>query len=234
MYASSVRGLVDTENVLLYNLGPGYLASAGRCGVRFVRTFTEPPAPPVTLASPGPAHYLEYGFTDSNSEESIKQGEPLASWHDVPWPDTGLVPKVGALWFALRASKPNVYGRLDDPVTPFGIRIEIGVEEAAPQPVHVLKPLLDAVISAFHLDVNANDLFVTTQVAEQARTADAKQVEAFLGDEQYNVLGSRVVVGRYRNGVKWNPADERCVLAQIVLKRRQGRPTFSGQLFAVG
>jgi hypothetical protein len=223
--------LVDAENMLLYNLGPGYLASAARSGVRFVRTFTEPPAPPVALASRGSAHYLEYGFTDPNSEESTRRGAQLASWHDVPWPDTSAVPKVSALWFALRASHPSVYGRLQDPRTPFGVRMEIEREDAI-VPVRVLKPLLDAVISAFHLGVKASDVDVATYVAEQVRTTHVKQIDLFLADEQFNVLGSRVVVSRYRNGVKWNPADERCVFAQIVCKRRSGPPTFSGELFA--
>ncbi len=232
-YASSGTDLVDAENVLVYNLGPAHLASTGAAGVRFVRTSTEPPAPPVALAPPGRTHYLEYGFTEAASEDSIKPGKILAIWHDVLWPDTSSVPKVGALWFALRATHPGVYGRLDDPMAPFGIRVEIEGGEAVPHPVHILKPLLDAVVSAFHLSADSTDLVVATHVAEQARTADTNKVEAFLSDERYNVLGSRAVVGSYRGGVKWNPADERCVLAQVTLKRREGRPTFSGQLFAI-
>lgn len=70
-------------------------------------------------------------------------------------------------------------------------------------------------------------------VAQQAGTADTQQVEDLLGDERYNVLGSRMVVADYRNGVKWNPADERCLFGEVTLKRRAGRPTFSGQLFAI-
>lgn len=123
---------------------------------------------------------------------------------------------------------------LDDPTAQFGVRMELGVEGPALHPVHLLKPLLDAVVSAFHLHANGGDAVVITHVAEQARTEDKKQVVALLRDEQYNVLGRRAVVGLYRGGVKWNPADERCVLAQIVLKRREGRPTFSGELFAIG
>lgn len=232
LYVNSARGLVDAENVLIYNLGPGYLAQAGASGLRFVRTFSDPPASPMTLDPTGPIHYLEYGFTDPSSD-STKKGQLLAEWQDVPWPGTNSVPKVGALWFALRTSKPTVYGRLDDPVAPFGIRIEIGVEKPVLQPVHVLKPLLDSVVSAFHLQA-ADDADVTEHVAEQARTLDRKQVGAFLRDEHYNVLGSRAVVGLYRGGVKWNPADERCVLAQIVLKYRPGRPTLAGELFTIG
>lgn len=232
-YINSGRGLVDTENVLIYNLGPGYLSQAGASGIRFLRTFSDFPASPVALDPAGPVHYLEYGFTDPTSEESTKKGELLAGWQDVPWPGTTSVPKVGALWFALRTTKPAVYGRLHDPVAPIGIRIEIGVEKPVLHPVHLLKPLLDSVVSAFHLHA-ADDADVTAHVAEQARTPDMKQVGASLRDEHYNVLGSRAVVGLYRGGVKWNPADERCVLAQIVLKHRPGRPTFSGELFAIG
>jgi hypothetical protein len=232
-YASSVTGLVDAENVLLYNLGSGYLAPAARSGVRFVRTFAEPPTSPVPLAPYGSTHYLEYGFTDSGSKESIKHGASLASWRDVPWPETSVVPKVSALWFALRTSNPSVHSRLDDPTALFGIQIEIAADGALLSPVHVLKPLLDAVVSAFHFGVNASDPIVTTYVARQIGLADPKQVETLLGDERFNVLGSRMVVGSYRNGVKWNPADERCVLAQVALTRRRGRATFSGHIFAV-
>lgn len=233
VYTNSGHALVDTENVLVYNLGPGYLAPAGASGIRFVRTYADPPTSPVTLDPGGPIHYLEYGFTEPSSEESTKKVRLLAAWQDALWPGTTSVPKVGALWFALRTTKPTVYGCLDDSVAPFGIRIEIGVEKPVLHPVHVLKPLLDSVVSAFHLHA-ADDADVTAHVAEQARTPDMTQVGALLGDEHYNVLGGRAVVGLYRGGVKWNPADERCVLAQIVLKHRAGRPTFSGELFAIG
>lgn len=132
--------MVDTENVLVYNLGPACLAPAGARDVRFVRNFTEPPRPPVTLDPPG-AHYLEYGLTTSKVEDSTKHRALLANWRDVPWPVTRGVPQVGALWLALRSSRPGVFGRLHDPLAPFGVSIEIGTSDATPHPVHVLKPL---------------------------------------------------------------------------------------------
>jgi hypothetical protein len=43
-YLSIVQGLVDTENVLLYNVGMSALATASTHGLRFSREFSTPPA----------------------------------------------------------------------------------------------------------------------------------------------------------------------------------------------
>lgn len=46
LYVSNDTGYVDTENVLLYNIGGAALSSACRFGVRFIREFGEPSATP--------------------------------------------------------------------------------------------------------------------------------------------------------------------------------------------
>jgi hypothetical protein len=94
-----------------------------------------------------------------------------------------------------------------------------------------MKPLLDAIVSAFHVDVRVADTSLLQIVATQSGTESSK-VATMLTDRRYNVFGPRAVVDLYRAGAKWNPADERCVFAEVI-RRPDDEPTFSGEVFEV-
>lgn len=231
-YASSVTGLVDTENVLIYNLGPAHLATVGVVGVRFVRRPREAPPPPTPLNPASPIHYLEYGLGAPDSVDQIRKESVLVDWHNAVWPRASGVPNVSELWLALKTGLLSVARTLHDPRAPFGVHVEISARSARINPVIVLKPLVDAVVSAFHRQVDPDEE-ACAYVAKQSAGVDGQVVAALLRDDQYNLLGDRAVVGSYRGGVKWNPADERCVMAQVAVCPGDGPPTFSGCIFAV-
>lgn len=111
---------------------------------------------------------------------------------------------------------------------PFAIRVEV---PGRAKPVYVIKPLLDPIVSAFHTDPRPADPQLFGLVASQVGLESARVAE-MLRDERFNVIGMRKIVNRYRDGVKWSPADERCVAAEVV-KRTDDRPVFGGEVLVL-
>ncbi|MDQ6857488.1 MAG: hypothetical protein M3Z65_00660 [Chloroflexota bacterium] len=225
-YRTIVSGeLVDVENVLLYNVGLSCAAAKGMNGVRFARVDEPIPRPPRAFEA---HHYATYAVVAADTDPPGRaRAAALVTWAGAAWP-TGGAPTVGRLWRAIREAKP-VVRRLDLPADAvFAIRADVPVRV---NPVHVMKPLLDAIVSAFHTDVRPTTQALLDLVAAQAGL-DARRVGEMLRDERFNVIGSRKVVDLYRGGVKWNPADERCVAAEVV-PRTDDWPIFGGELHAL-
>lgn len=81
----------------------------------------------------------------------------------------------------------------------------------------VLKPLLDGLISAFHAH-DSSDGHVLVQRIAQATAAAPRTVAQLLGLAA-PPLGRRRLAWPWRDGVQWNPADDRCVACRITLAR---------------
>lgn len=225
-YRTTVTGeLVDVENVLLYNVGLSCAAAKGMNGVRFARVDEPIPRPPRSFEA---HHYATYAVVTANTDPSGRaRAAALATWAGAAWP-TGGTPTVGGLWRAIREAKPIVHRATLPADALFAIRVEV---PARVKPIYVMKPLVDAIVSAFHADVRPAPPSLLHLVARQTGL-DPRRVAEMLSDRGFNVIGTRRVVDRYRDGVKWNPADERCVSAEVV-RRTDGRPVFDGELLAI-
>src|SRR5207248_1002785 len=94
-----------------------------------------------------------------------------------------------------------------------------------------MKPLLDGVVSAFHVHDGSQGAELAKRLAVSIQAPPAGILEG-LTDEQWGLLGPRVLVRPYRNGVIWNPADERLV-AVLVETATAVESELSGELFEV-
>ena len=100
-------------------------------------------------------------------------------------------------------------------------------------PATMIKPVFDAAISAFHVH---NELIaMKTAIARLASAGrgDVATLEDLLTDTRFNLLGARNLLSPYRDGVKWNPEDERCVAGELLWITDDGPKRFSGELFEV-
>lgn len=52
-------------------------------------------------------------------------------------------------------------------------------------------------------------------------------------DSEFDLLGPRNHLSPYRDGVKWNPEDERCVIGELLWTPSSGPKQISGELFEV-
>ena len=222
VYSSAAKDFVDAENVLIYNVGPSTFSVAARNGLRLQRRFAAPPAPPIGLM---PVHHLVYRFGQvSDSFDHWDTGGPVASWRAV-WPKRV---DVTALWLAIRHGETRVSRRAVG--SQVGVRVEIGPNVSIAE---ALKPVLDAAISAFHVEAHEpRARAVAARIHEADALIGARAMSDQLLDQRFNALGERALVSVYRSRWKWNPADELCVAAQVI--RHSGDASaFSGEIFEV-
>ena len=95
----------------------------------------------------------------------------------------------------------------------------------------VVKSMVDGIISALHTE-RSRDRKAEVRLATKLGV-DVDTVTSFLGRTEFAVLGERNLLRAYRNGVKWNPADERCTEIAILLHicTEVVSPTLSGRVF---
>ena len=89
-----------------------------------------------------------------------------------------------------------------------------------------MKALLDGVICAFHRMPISIDKSIIEEVGTRLKMSPDNLLysnKAILGEEFY--------VRPYRNGIKWNPQDNRCVSASIHIEYGAKERCFSGRLY---
>lgn len=131
-----------------------------------------------------------------------------------------------SVWAAIRDQAEPPPRQAKAPVR-FMAQVRIGGPVAAvnrPRSlVDLIKPLLDGVISAFHSHHEPKGLpperrLVTTDGSLRREWTDG------LADARWAALGPRRLVATFgTSGVRWNPADDYCVAAEVVLKDQATR-----------
>jgi hypothetical protein len=100
----------------------------------------------------------------------------------------------------------------------FGVRVEVRPPYGH-QPVWagLVKGIVDGVICAFHAHTDATVLpEVVTRLAKTL-PALAEEIDGYLRGNDRAVLGEVYrLVAPYRSGVKWDPADHRCVAGEVL------------------
>lgn len=76
--------------------------------------------------------------------------------------------------------------------------------------------LIYGIISGFHLHDGSNMDYVSEKLSGYLNR-DQRSIQARLSADRLNVLGKRVLVSPYRSCIKWNPADERVLYAEILI-----------------
>ena len=213
----------DLENVLFYNVGNKPIYGQTGNGLAFSvigdaelddlrREYGVPPEF---------CHCYLYSLRKQNNTPSTK-GFVLARWK--PFPCEKLNGKHAADFWKLFKSVENtgIYSRFSDEnltgTSDFSLFLTITKPTDTFFRVEsVMKPLLDGLICSLH-------------GREKDMTAFAEKIHcdpAWFQTE--GILGKRDFLQNYPNGLKWNPADERCKKALI--RVREGNAwTFSGEV----
>lgn len=231
VYGSTIDGFVDVENVLLYNVGAAALARAARNGLRCERSRIVPPMPGSKAAA---AHHHEYGLRAPDAGfDHWQRGVTRAHWHRAPVPPLRADTKPSAIWAAVKAAGVQVDSETVS--GPFGLSVVIQhPPNARPRPVDVVKPVFDGVIAAFHRHVGPPEALAlaATRIALQLGLP-AATVKGWLAASDASLLGDRAVVRPYRDGVQWNPADERCLAADLLVEPASTEWAISGEIFSI-
>jgi hypothetical protein len=77
---------------------------------------------------------------------------------------------------------------------------------------NVVKPLLDGLISALHTHDGSGGAELKSRLKA---LGEPDTVWLMLCSRDFDLLGPRTLVRRYRDGVTWNPADERCYALRV-------------------
>ncbi len=232
-YVSGVDQACDAENILFYNVGASYFAQSSSNGLRFERAFSEPPPPP-RLLKERVLHYQFYG--------PAKRQDGFAYWRSrrklVQWEvsSEALGPSTSAtsIWYWMKRELGETGGAIKREPPRFGLRVAIHAPSGlAPNPAALVKPLFDGIISAFHSHDGAMLEQVSDRLARKLGV-EAREVADHLLSDSAAVLGRRRLVYPWGKSVQWNPADDRCVAAELVLYIDTNRDSLwrlSGELF---
>lgn len=237
VYQSADRSFVDTENVLIYNVGESCFLRAAARGIRFERVFERPPACPEVLIDPGAAHFMTYRTVPRAEFTHWQRGGTIATWTDAAWPE-GAETSPTPFWLAIRKAHLQKVGGLRERAQPLGLRVTVTGAGSPIMPAKMIKPLFDAAISAFHVHNEPAAMAKATERLAARGYGDAATLAQLLTDPQFDLLGPRNLVAAYRggvssDGVKWNPEDERCVAGELLWTSSQEAKRFSGELFEV-
>jgi hypothetical protein len=219
--------LIDTENILFYNVGLGCFAAHTRGGLAFERVFAAPPVPPAP-ASWIPRHHHRYRVTPPPADfEHWRRVHIAARWRDVPL-GPGPLAHPERVWAAL--AHVDTPAEPDGPVRYYAIRIRLeGVEVAV---ANVVKPLIDGVVSSLHCFAGEIPGLVVERLSK-ATTTDPTDVRRRLTDQRRAVLGARPNLIRLtKNGIAFNPRDEDCVACVIEVAGSK-QPRMTGTVFSV-
>ncbi|WP_432981943.1 hypothetical protein [Dactylosporangium sp. CA-233914] len=211
-YDAPDSSTVDVENVLLYNVGTGVFRRLVAGGVTCRRG-----------RSGDGWHHVRYEVVD---EAPASGGAATVACAAVEMGDR-LPQTAGGFWAALR---PGLQ-RLGPPLpadTRFTVDLTVSGPAAADRLAAMTKPLLDGWISAVHChDGSAREELVP----RLAELGDPSKVWAQLCDAAAAMLDTRTLVRPFRDGVAWNPADDRCDAFRI-LPRPQRSWSVTGALRA--
>ncbi|MBI3213172.1 MAG: hypothetical protein HYZ38_05090 [Mycobacterium sp.] len=215
--AANDGAFVDTENVLLYNVGGTALRPLGRNAVTFERRY-QVPSPPVGdgLQNDQALHYHRYSEAGDAPTEFWRPGRQLGAFFDVP---VNVLDKPAPVFKAIReyAAPPS-----DTASTPTQFYIDVQITDtrqsrSAGSVVSIIKPALDGIISAYH-GHGGSDGSDEARRLELSEVGTADALRDHLLDGRWAALGTRRLVRPFgAAGVQWNPADEFCVFARISL-----------------
>jgi len=230
-YTSLDRSLCDAENVLFYNVRDSGFPKLCAFGLTFERAFKTPPPSARPDLDALHHHYYEmrrpaHGF------RAWTEGKSIVSWRDVAIEPIDAKMGPARAW---RAMKTASFATISSETltTAYGLRVIVSVPRGAAFSVSSrVKPLLDGVISAFHTH-DGSDLEELSSRLAATLGASQDEVARLLMSEAGTALGTRRLLWRFRAGVQWNPADDGCVAAQVLVEESGAGWRLSGELFEV-
>jgi len=235
-YISTVDDFVDVENVLFYNVGDGAFSKICKDGIVFERGFELPP-----LSEDGMAydHYQFYTFIENDQIASKKwrQTHTLARWETISLGYLSSSAKLRDIWHSMVTEKIGaIQIKRDAEIhSKFGISLMLtALPESISNLANVIKALLDGIISAFQVH-NGMDIGEVSRILALQLREDSDEIQQLLSDRRKAILGETRLLKKFRNGVQWNPADDRLVYCRISVNRNEEveRVSCSGEIFEV-
>ena len=202
---TSEEDFFDVENILFYNLGTSNFKKLDTKGVWFSLERGE------NLNNKKYVH--EYSFVDSFPEV---KGDIIAAWSNITIekPTTGRKPL--DYWIPFKQSK-SIKTNCVNYGGDSGLSIEIDKPKSEVLNItNIQKPLLDGLISVFHEATNIDKEVV--KYIDSKTSYSAEDIKGFLSNNKIAVLPQRDIIQKYREGIKWNPQDEKCTDVRIIVR----------------
>lgn len=203
----------DVENLMLYNIDS--FKSAGRNGIRFEYGQGVPSA---RSGGTYPFCY-RYALTQcSGTFDHWRPGRTLASFDWIDLGEFAGEKKLSQVWLALSRGQVELADQACPPQAPFAVKVHLR-PPLGREPVfgNLVKGVFDGVISAFQAHTDTTVLPDATARIATVIPAEPAEIENHLLDQRRAVLGvSPRLVSPYRGGVKWDPADHRCVAGELL------------------
>lgn len=197
-------GGFDMENVLFYNVGVPHFRNFTLEGVSFRMRQAR------VNAVAGFNYHHRYEMTPVDSADI----EPQLAFH-LDRLDPGTKPH--SVWWNARHGTRQ---RLPDNIGKFRLSVLLESRKSGQGVSDIMKAFLDGVVSSFHHQPREMDLLAIRRLAEKLGVS-IEQAGQALSDARGTPLGARKVLSAYREGVKWNPADDLCM--ECVIQRRPSR-----------
>ena len=212
-------GNCDVENVLFYNVGASVFDSLAVDGLAFRYRSDQAPPDPSGVARP---HYVRYHMPEScNFIDDLNEGTPVATIDNVPISTLNSSTRPYELWKDIQARLDEI--ALTNQADLVGQDFAITVMIRWPASKHlgvanVIKPLFDAVVSAFH-SCQTVDRRVVQLVTRQIGV-DAATTVRWLTRHGPAIVSTKCPVELYRGGVRWHPDDSCLHLGSVRVDRR--------------
>jgi hypothetical protein len=220
-YTSVVAGQFDVENVLLYNVGAPAFARSATFELVVDRIAQPVPIPPRPLE--GAAHHYGYAITEPDRPwQAWSIAQPIAAFESEEIATLADATRPSSVWLAVRRGTTRLARR--DASSAFGLELELVMPSTIRTNLAALaKPLIDGVISAFHTHDHPASLDVVAGRVAARVGAPVSEVRTLLTDSEAAILGSRRLLWPWRDGVQWNPADDRCMAFRIRVASDAGK-----------
>ncbi len=198
----------------------------------FTRSFSVP-EPPQPL--PGSLHYHRYAIADVHAGFSYWQtAQKLAQWNNVEVPHLTSAVNPASIWYSFRTSQVEVHHIPANSLSHFGLKMTImAPSEKTVNVASLIKPLLDGLIASFHT-YNGESIVQVSQNIGKVLGKHPSTIAELLCRPDQAILGNRSLVWVRDNGVQWNPGDDLCLAAELLIRPYVG-PTWliSGTLFQI-
>lgn len=224
-YITSNSDFFDVENILFYNVGTSYFRNICKNGFLMKYEFRD------ELKKDEYTHIIEYQIVAKDSELPLITRNILSEFQfDIKSLTTNN--KVANYWFAMHSGTIEL-SKLNKPINDFGLSITVLTNKKIPNIVSLMKSLLDGIISGYHDEEKLDDDAI--ERLSKSLNSDKLKIEKYIQNKQFAVLGKRNLVSKYRNGVKWNPADEKCKEVIIIPKYSKNikTPKIMGELYLI-
>ena len=214
MYTSPIGGRFDVENVLLYNIGTSAFAPSAGFELVVERLLGSVPPSPRPLE--GSAHHYAYAIMERDTPwRAWSTVRLLASFESEEVRSQTEVARPASVWLAARRGITSVHAAANDS-SPIGLELTVELPQGARVNLAALaKPLIDGTVAGFHEhDDSASLDLVASRISAQI-SVPAEEVRSLLSGNAAGILGPRRLLWPWRDGIQWNPADDRCSAVRI-------------------